>query len=118
MRDLNQLGEILDKVVAAGANQIYGIYFYTQDLTAATEQARAAAVKDAQERAGQLADAAGVSVGGIVNISEGYSGSPMPMEYGQGQAASDMKAGAGAVPIQTGSQSVQISVTMTFEISQ
>jgi uncharacterized protein YggE len=117
VRDLDKLGEILDKVVAAGANQIYGIYFYTQDLTAATKQARAAAVKDAQERAGQLADAAGVSVGRIINISEGYSGAPQPLQYGQGQAAADMKGGAGAVPIQTGSQSVQISVSMTFEIA-
>ena len=66
---------------------------------------------------GQLADAAGVSVGRIVNISEGFSGAPVPVQFSQGQAASDMKGGAGAVPIQTGSQSVQITVTMTFEIA-
>ena len=118
VRDLDQLGSILDQVVAAGANQIYGIYFYTSDLTAATAQAREAAVKDAQERAGQLADAAGVEVGRIVNISEGFSGAPLPTEFGRGNAASDMKAGAGAVPIQTGSQTVQISVSVTYEIVQ
>jgi uncharacterized protein YggE len=117
VRELDQLGAILDKVVAAGANQIYGIYFYTADLTAATAQAREAAVKDAQERANQLATAAGVSVGRILNISEGYSGAPVPLQYGQGNAASDMKGGAGAVPIQTGSQSVQISVSVTYEIA-
>ena len=118
VRDLDSLGSILDQVVAAGANQIYGISFYTSDLTGATAKARAAAVKDAQERADQLAEAAGVEVGRIINISEGYSSAPLPTEYGRGQAASDMKAGAGAVPIQTGSQSVQISVSVTYEISQ
>jgi uncharacterized protein len=118
VRDLDQLGSILDQVVAAGANQIYGIYFYTSDLTAATAQAREAAVHDAQERAGQLAEAAGVEVGRIINISEGFSGGPLPTEFGRGNAASDMKGGAGEVPIQTGSQTVQISVSVTYEIAQ
>jgi uncharacterized protein YggE len=118
VRKLDNLGAILDKTVAAGANQIYGIYFYTNDLTAATAQARDAAVKDANERASQLAAAAGVKVGRVINISEGYSNAPVPVDFGRGQAASDMKGGAGAVPIQTGSQSVQIAVSVTYEIAQ
>lgn len=117
VRDLDTLGTILDQVVAAGANQIYGITFYTSDLTAATAQAREAAVTDAQERANQLGAAAGVEVGRILNISEGFSGSPLPVDFGRGYAEADMAAGS-AVPILTGSQSVQISVTMTFEISE
>ncbi len=118
VRDLDNLGTILDDVVAAGANQIYGIYFFTSDLTAATEQARAAAVADAQERAAQLADAAGVEIGAIVNISEGFSGAPMPVDLTRSYAEMDMQGAGSAVPIQTGSQAVQISVTMTFEIVQ
>ena len=54
VRDLDQLGSILDQVVSAGANQIYGIYFFTQDLTEATAMAREQAVEDAQTRAEQL----------------------------------------------------------------
>ena len=117
VRDLDELGSILDQVVAAGANQIYGIYFFTSDLTAATAQAREAAVKDAAERAGQLAGAAGVEVGRIVNISEGFSGAPLPTEFGKGMAGADMQAAAD-VPIQSGSQTVQISVSVTYEITQ
>lgn len=117
VRDLDSLGSILDQVVSAGANQIYGISFFNSDLTEATAQARAAAVKDAQDRAAQLADAAGVEVGRIINISEGYSSSPMPVDFSRAYAEDAMGAG-GAVPIQTGSQTVQISVTMTFEIAQ
>jgi len=116
VRDLNDLGSILDQVVAAGANQIYGIYFYTTDLTEATAQARANAVKDAEARAQQLAEAAGVEVGSIVNISEGFSAAPYMTDYGKG-AGADMAAGS-AVPIQTGSQTVQISVSVTYQIVQ
>ncbi len=118
IRDLDTLGTILDEVVSAGANQIYGITFFTSDLTAATAQAREAAVKDAQERANQLAAAAGVDVGRIINISEGFSSSPVPIDFAKGYAESDMMGSGGNVPIQTGSQSVQISVSMTFEIAE
>ena len=77
MRNLDDLGSILDQVVRrAGANQIYGITFYTSDLTDATKAAREAAVKDAEERATELAQAAGVEVGSILNITEGYSSAP------------------------------------------
>lgn len=118
VRKLDQLGTILDQVVAAGANQIYGIYFFTSDLTGATAQAREAAVKDAQERADQLAAAAGVDVGRIINISEGYSSAPVAMDYGKGGRAGDAQGAASEVPILSGSQTVQISVSVTYEIVQ
>mgnify|MGYP000894799374 CR=1 FL=1 len=116
VRNLDDLGSILDQVVAAGANQIYGITFYRSDLTDATAAAREAAVKDARERAEQLAAAAGVEVGAIVNITEGYSQSVSPIDYGKGYAG-EMAADS-AVPIQAGSQSVQITVSITYEIAQ
>jgi uncharacterized protein YggE len=116
VRNLDDLGTILDQVVGAGANQIYGITFYRSDLTDATSTAREAAVKDARERADQLAAAAGVEIGAIVNITEGYSQSVTPVDYGKGYAG-EMAADS-AVPIQAGSQSVQIIVTITYNIAQ
>ncbi|HQY31520.1 MAG TPA: SIMPL domain-containing protein [Thermomicrobiales bacterium] len=117
VRDLDSLGTLLDQVVSAGANQIYGISFYASDLTDATAAARVAAVKDANERAKQLAAAAGVEVGAIVNITEGFSQSVSPLDYSKGYAG-EMAMGDSAVPIQTGSQSVQITVSITYAIAQ
>jgi uncharacterized protein YggE len=117
VRDLDELGTILDQVVSAGANQIYGIYFFTSDLTKATEQARTAAVEDAKARATQLAEAAGVEVGRIVNISEGFSSAPLPTDYGKGGRGAGMAEDAAAVPVQPGTQTVQISVSVTYEIA-
>lgn len=116
VRDVDDLGEILDQAVSSGANQIYGIYFFTDDLTEATAQARERAVEDANARAGQLAAAAGLELGRVLNISEGFSQAPLPVEYARGMAAEGDMAGS-AVPIQTGSQSVQIMVTVTYEIA-
>ena len=116
VRDVDSLGEILDKAVSSGANQIYGIYFFTEDLTEATAQAREKAVEDANARAGQLAATAGLELGRVLNMSEGFSQAPIPFEYGRGMAAAEDMAGS-AVPIQTGSQSVQITVTVTYEVA-
>ena len=118
VRNLDDLGSILDQVVAAGANQIYGITFYTSDLTDATKAAREAAVSDAEERATQLAQAAGVEVGSILNITEGYSSAPVPVDFGKGYAGAGMQAADSAVPIQTGSQTVEITVSVTYAINQ
>ena len=45
IRDTDALGEILDAVVAEGANNIYGISFYVEDTEAAASQARRQAVE-------------------------------------------------------------------------
>lgn len=117
VRDIDELGEILDQAVSSGANQIYGISFFTEDLTEATAQAREKAVQDANARAEQLAAAASLTIGRVLNISEGFSQPPAPFEFGRGMAAGEAAADAGPVPIQSGSQSVQIMVTVTYELA-
>ena len=63
VRELDKLGDILDQVVAAGANSIYGITFMATDVEDAASQARASAVANARAKAEELAAAAGASLG-------------------------------------------------------
>ena len=116
VRDLDALGTILDSVVEAGANTIYGISFYTFDMTAATAQARAAAVADARARADQLADAAGVTVGRIVTITEGYSAAPPPIMYARAADMDLAMAESAPVPVQVGTQEIQVQVSIVYEL--
>jgi uncharacterized protein YggE len=111
VRDLDQLGSILDAVVAQGANAIYGITFYVADPSSAATQARTLAVQDAKQKADELAAAAGLLVGRVVSISETYSPGPSPVAYGR--EAADM---AAAVPIQTGTTAVSVSVQVVYEL--
>jgi uncharacterized protein YggE len=113
VRDVDQVGDLLDKVVAAGANNIFGINFYVDDTSGPASQARKLAVENATEKARELADAAGLSLGRVVSISEGYSSTP-PVPY-EAQAADMAKGGAGT-PVQTGTTEVSVDVTMTFEL--
>ena len=78
VRKLESLGALLDTLVKAGANNINSIQFDVADKTAATKQARDAAVKNAKTQAQELAAVAGVTLGDITNISF-YESSPSPV---------------------------------------
>lgn len=111
MRDLDKLGELLDTVIAAGANTVNSVQFDVADKDAALKQARADAVKDAMEKAQELASAAGLNLGEIQSI--GFSDSqPYPIFGGKGGGA----AVEAAVPIQPGQLTFTVTVNVTYEI--
>lgn len=112
VRDLADLGQILDTAVSSGANSIYGIQFDVQDKTDALSQARQKAVEDAGVKAQELATAAGVTLGEIQSISE-VSGFIGPVFDGRGGAA---EAPVAAVPISPGQVTVSNQVTVVYFI--
>ena len=113
VRDTDQLGELLDAAVNAGANSIYGVTFYVDDQTEASSDARAEAVEDARTKAEELAAAAGMTLGPVVAISEGTTPLVSPV-YDMGRGGG--MAAEAAVPVEPGSTTVAVDVTMTFEL--
>jgi uncharacterized protein YggE len=110
--DLDDLGALLDDAVGAGANSIYGITFFLEDPAEANAEARKQAFADARTRATELADAAGLSLGSVIAISEG--GGSTPIAYydaanGRGQAA-------GGPPVSPGVTSITVAVTAAFSM--
>lgn len=116
VRDLTKLGEVLDTSVTLGVNQGGQITFVNDDPTAAVTEARKKAMADAIARARTLTEAAGASVGRILEISEqNFSPRPMPMM----EAKAMMADAAGApVPVEAGENAYKVSVNVTFEITQ
>ena len=113
VRKLDDLGKILDAAVAAGANTIYGVSFSVDDPTPYQQQARAAAVKDAQEKASQLAKAGGLTLGKIVSINEGTITPPQVFRV----AAAPVGLGGGnSVPVETGEMDISVSVDVRFAL--
>ena len=108
LSDLEGLGALLDTLVRAGANRIDGITFGLADPDAALATLRTEAVRDAMERAGTYAAAAGVTLGRVMEIADGQTGAPMPM--------SRMLAADAGVPVAPGSLHLSEQVTMTFAI--
>lgn len=111
IRDIDQVGAILDTVVGEGANSIYGISFYVNDPNPALSQARELAVEDAKRKADELAAAAGMAVGRILTLSESSAGAPSPVAF-----AEDSAQRAGGAPIQVGSTEVRVDVQVTYEL--
>jgi len=78
IRDVDKAGEVLDAVVQAGANQVYGVTFTVSDESTWESQARAEAMADARSRAQELAGLAGVELGEVLTVSEVIGSSAFP----------------------------------------
>jgi uncharacterized protein YggE len=79
IRDVEEAGDVLDAVVQAGANQVYGVSFAASDESAWESQARAEAMADARSRAQELAELAEVELGEVLSVSEVVGGMAVPM---------------------------------------
>lgn len=117
VRELNNLGTILDAVARSGANNIYGIEFNVQDKTEAQTTAREIAVDSARSQAEELAAAAGVELGDILSISSSYSyPSSYYGNYGMGGGGMDYAASS-EVPTTSGQIQISSEVNITYTIN-
>jgi uncharacterized protein YggE len=92
------------------------VSFSIDDTSALYGQARQKAVDEAKQRAGQLADAAGVSVGGVLSMNESVQSSPHQYGYDRAASAAAAPAAAAPTPIEPGSQELQLRVQVVFEL--
>lgn len=108
VRDIAQLGTMLDALVEAGATDVQGISFSREDASAAEDQARTDAVAEARRRAEVMALAAGMQLGPLRSLSDASRiDSPRPM----GMMAARASADAQSTPIEAG----QLTITATVE---
>jgi len=109
--DLDKLGTILDQLVSAGANSIGGISFDIDKPEEKQNEARKAAMADAIAKAKLYVEAAGAELGPVMTITE--QGGYVPRSMG----APMMEATASKpVPIEPGTESVDIEVQVTWEL--
>jgi uncharacterized protein YggE len=110
-RDIANAGKILDALVAQGANQINGPNLMIDQPEQAMDEARAAALTKARQRADLYARQLGKRVGRILSISEagGVVPYPMPMARMASMEAADTK-------IDPGEQRVNVSLSVSFEL--
>lgn len=111
IRDLKSVGDILDKMIGLGANQMRGLSFEVSEAETLRDGARTQAIANARRRAELYAKAAGAEVGEVVEIREGSGGyeGPRPVMA----ARREMSA---AVPIEAGEQELSASVTVTWAL--
>jgi len=115
-RDLKRTGAILDALVKEGANQTSGPSLTIDKPDAAYDEARVKAIANGQAKAELYAKALGKRVVRLLSVTESGANvpPPMPMPY-----ASDIVVTGARVAkteIDPGTQNLQVSVSMSFEL--
>ncbi|MHA7872445.1 MAG: SIMPL domain-containing protein [Hyphococcus sp.] len=113
LRDLDRAGAVIDQAVQSGANSLGGVQLTFADPKPLSDAARKDAVADARGKAALYAEAAGVRLGRVLSIQDGYVATPAPQPYAT--AALRMESDA-AVPMQAGESTITASVTIVYAI--
>ncbi len=110
VHDAAQGPELIDSLVAAGANTIYNVSYTFGDRAGLEKQAYDGAMKDAADKAARLAGLSKQQLGRIVSVTEATAGGgvPMPVDAKGGM-------GAGSAPIAPGQQTIGVDLVVTYE---
>lgn len=106
--DLEAVGQLLDVAVDAGANRIEGLRFELSDPAELLRRAREAAWEDAEEKATQLAELAGVELGEVRSIDEATT-APRPVSRAEPALEAEL-----AVPIEPGTEEIRVDLQVTW----
>ena len=111
VKKLEKLGSVLDSLVQAGSNQISGISFDINEQKPVLDEARKKAVSEAKAKAELYAEAAGASLGRVIQISESVTAMPMNVRFRAEMATADA-----SVPIAAGQNTFAANITITYEL--
>lgn len=114
--ELRKIGAVLDAATRAGSNTVQDIRFALRDDQIPRAQALREAALNARQDAQALADALGLRVVRVLSVDEeGQAGVPSPRIYMQAQALAVAR--APSTPVETGTLTVDASVTLTVEVA-
>lgn len=129
LRNISKVNQVIIAALDAGANQVVNVEFYLSDLRKYRDQARELAMKAAQEKAQDLASAAGTETGCVMSINENSWSHYYGGWYGRHnnlwtqntvQNASPAGGDSGALteagPVNLGQISVRAEVSATFNL--
>jgi uncharacterized protein YggE len=107
LRDANRASSLATLLSKSGANNVYGPNFSVDDTTQAENALLEEALNNAHTKADILATAGGKKLGKILSVSEGAQ---------QGGVFPALEKGGGGGGLEPGSETIQKSVTVTFEL--
>jgi uncharacterized protein YggE len=110
LRDTADVGRVLDRLVALGANSINSVEFVISDRYERLQGALAEAVKNARTRAVLMAEAAGAQLGPVLTISESAAPLQRPVFAMKAMAES------ADVPVSGSEETLQVTVQATFAL--
>lgn len=113
VRNLSQVGPIVDTLVQAGANQIQNVNYLVSNPSVIRKQLYGDALADAKSQAQSIADKLGVSITGVKSVdASGNSGVFQPLFTEKLAAAT-----SASMALSPGTQDVSTNVTVVYTIS-
>jgi uncharacterized protein YggE len=114
LRQVDKIGDVLDALVAAGANNIYGPNFMLDDDAATQGSARNKAFQRGQAMAQDYARMAGYTGVRLLEVSENVrSGGPLPP-----QPVAFRAEAAARTPIEPGEVGTTVTLTLKYEMTR
>lgn len=113
LTDFDLINQVIDTAVEKGANEINGLSFDVSNRSQYYQQALAAAIENGQAKAAVMAQAAGKTLGDLVEVIEQGSGVSAYAEVKMMDAPADAGAGTN---IQAGETQVSANVTLVYEL--
>lgn len=117
VRDLANMGSVIDTLVSVGANQVRGPNFSLDEEQAARDEARVDAVAKGRARAELYARAAGMRLARVLSISEGGGHYPVRQIMVTGSRAVAPPPPPPPAPVEPGELSLGVSLSMQFELA-
>jgi hypothetical protein len=115
--DIDQVGVVTQACVDAGADGSNGLEYYASNYDETYNEALAKAVADSKVKAEAIAKAAGVGVGGVTNVVEGYQNTSYRYANSYDMEMTVAEDDAGAAKTMPGQVSITAEVTVTYAIS-
>ncbi len=118
IRDLESANQVIALAGQVGATNVSGLQFTIDDTDVYREEARKEALDKAYAKAEALSEDLGVRIIGLVSYDEFASNVPKPY-VSRSYAFDEMGFGGGTAPeLEAGSEEVEVTVSMIFEIVQ
>ncbi|MBY0563539.1 MAG: SIMPL domain-containing protein [Hyphomonadaceae bacterium] len=114
VRDIDDVGPVIDRAVTAGAVTLNGVWLGLQDPEAQLQHARMDAVSSARERADVYARALGMRVEHIISVTEAGAAAP---SFSEEIVVTGRRVGnAPVTPIAPGELTTRVNVSVAFQL--
>ncbi len=113
--DLKRAGEVLDLATKAGANRVQNVTFSVQRSEELQLELLAEAVGNGKQRAEKLAQAAGVKMGKLLDLSDSAT-SVIPYRINFREDYGALKAAYDSTPIQPGQIKISAQVNLQYDL--
>jgi len=115
IRDMEKIGTIIEKATSAGANDVSGLQFTIDNEEELKKEARNQAIEKAKAKAQELTSQLEVKLGKVISFNESffvpYYDARVYLEEAKG-----MGGGEPVPDIQTGENTISVTITVIYEI--